>query len=80
MIAWFKIALLPTVVKRSTKVSLVVGTLLSIVNHLDTILLMGINSNVVFKILFTYFVPYCVSTYASVSTMNSSKNTTNSSD
>ena len=54
------------VVKSSIKVSLVVGTLLALINHGEGIIQMSLSSENVVQILLTYFVPYGVSTYSSV--------------
>lgn len=66
MSKWFEIAFREDVVKRSSKVSLIVGTLLTVINQLDLILTQGISVIVAFKVLLTYCVPYCVATYSSV--------------
>lgn len=62
----------PDVVWRSLKVSLVVGTLLTLINHADVLWLngglAGLEGKIMLKILLTYCVPFGVSTYASVST------------
>ena len=63
---WCAVALRADVVRRSAIVSLVVGTLLTLINQLDTILTQGIDARVFFKVLLTYCVPYCVATYSSV--------------
>lgn len=56
------------VVKTSLKVSLVVGTLLALINHGESILQMSLSRESVFKILLTYLVPYGVATYSAVKT------------
>lgn len=63
---WLEVALRKDVVKRSSKVSLIVGTLLTIINQLDLLLTQGLDSTLMFKVLLTYCVPYCVATYSSV--------------
>jgi hypothetical protein len=63
---WLTIASRRDVVIRSIKVAMVVGTILTMINHSDTILAFGINSQIMIKIMLTYCVPYCVSTYSSV--------------
>lgn len=63
---WLDVALRKDVVKRSSKVSLIVGTLLTIINQLDLILTQGLDSTLICKVLLTYCVPYCVATYSSV--------------
>lgn len=63
---WLEVALRKDVVKRSGKVSLIVGTLLTVINQLDLILTQGMDLTVMSKVLLTYCVPYCVATYSSV--------------
>ena len=52
-------------VYRSLKVALVVGTILALINHFDTIFTGSLTAKHIFKILLTYLVPYSVSTYGS---------------
>ena len=54
------------VVGRSTRVALLVGTLLVLINHGDSLLAGRVTVTDCIKMLMTYCVPYCVSTYASV--------------
>ncbi len=56
------------VVITSLKVSLLVGTILALINHGESILQMSLSRESVFKILLTYLVPYGVSTYSAVKT------------
>ena len=63
---WLEVALRKDVVKRSSKVSLIVGTLLTVINQLDLLLTQGLDATLIFKVLLTYCVPYCVATYSSV--------------
>ena len=56
------------VVITSLKVSLVVGTLLALINHGEGILQMSLTGESALKILLTYMVPYGVSTYSAVKT------------
>ena len=67
LIQFLKVAREPSILKRSIKVSLVVGTILMFINHGDKIFTGGVDSTILFKILLTYCVPFCVSTQASVS-------------
>ncbi|CAG7856781.1 hypothetical protein MCAMS1_01399 [biofilm metagenome] len=46
------------------KVTLVVGSILMLINHDDVILGNGLSINEFIKITLTYFVPYSVSTYS----------------
>jgi hypothetical protein len=57
---WLAIAVSWAVVKRSLKVSLIVGTLLAVINHGDTLFMGFLTSEQGVKILFTYWVPYGV--------------------
>lgn len=54
----------PTVVKRAVVVALIVGTLLNFINQGGNMLS---GSVVWWKLLLTYLVPYCVSSYSSAS-------------
>ena len=58
-----------TVVQRSLKVGAVVGSILVAINYGDRFFPYTLASSDWIKIVMTYCVPYCVSTYASVSTM-----------
>ena len=63
---WFSIALRADIVSRARKVSLLVGTILVAINQGDMLLAGVFSIELLAKILLTYFVPYAVSTYASV--------------
>jgi hypothetical protein len=63
---WFSIAVRRDVVARGLKVGLIVGTILTAINHGDGILTGQIAPAAVWKIPLTYLVPYFVSTYAGV--------------
>ena len=67
------LALKRSVVNRALKVSLLVGSILALINHGDVILGLALDGNVIFKILLTYLVPYGVSTYASVRAIQAEK-------
>ena len=49
--------------------SLIVGTVLVGINHGDLILSGGIGRKELIKILLTYIVPYCVSTFSAVAVL-----------
>lgn len=66
---WFSLAFKPTVVKRSLKVGLVVGTILALINYTDRILGGDMTGVDWLKLVLTYLVPYGVSTHASISEM-----------
>jgi hypothetical protein len=59
------IALSPQVVKLGLRTSLVIGSLLNLINQGDA--LFGAEPLVVEKLLLTYLVPYCVATYSATS-------------
>jgi hypothetical protein len=64
--SWLSFALRRDVVARSTRVALLVGTILALINHGGRLLAMDLDGEATLKILLTYLVPYCVSTWASV--------------
>lgn len=47
------------------KIALIVGTILNTINSYDAIVHGSLNSKLIFKILLTYCVPFCVSLYSS---------------
>lgn len=53
-------------VGRSIKVGLLVGTILVLINYTDGIIAAELTTTDYLKMVLTYFVPYCVSTYATV--------------
>ncbi|WP_171172978.1 nitrate/nitrite transporter NrtS [Ruegeria sp. HKCCD8929] len=63
---FFEIALRPSVVKRASRVALVVGIVLGLLNHGDAILSGAVTNGQLAKICLTFLVPYSVSTYSSV--------------
>lgn len=64
-----QIATRPTVVRSSLIVAVVVGTILNVINQGDA--LFGDKPLVVWKLLLTFAVPYCVSTYGAVMALRS---------
>jgi hypothetical protein len=70
--AWFALAREPAIVRRSLRVALVVGTLLTLINHGDRLLARDLDAMALVKILLTYAVPYCVSTWAAVQALRAS--------
>lgn len=66
MKTWVQTAQQPAVVRRATKVALVVGTILILINHGDALLRGDIPLNRILKMLLTVTVPYMVSTYSAV--------------
>ncbi|MCH7854789.1 MAG: nitrate/nitrite transporter NrtS [Proteobacteria bacterium] len=63
---WLRTAIQRELVMRSLKVAGIVGTILVFINQGDSLLAGGLPAAAIWKIPLTYFVPYCVSTYASV--------------
>jgi len=66
MSKWLSIAFEASVLKRSLRVSALVGTMLMIINHGDIIIEGHLSTTHIFKIALTYLVPFLVSTYSSV--------------
>ncbi len=73
MKSWFEIAFQSRVYKRALKTSLLIGTLLALINQSSQIIDHGFMPEICIKILLTYMVPYCVSTYASVEAIRDSQ-------
>ncbi len=67
MAEWFQMAMRGDIVRRSSKVAVLVGTILVAINYGDKLVTGNILPVEWAKMLMTYCVPYCVSTYASVS-------------
>lgn len=63
---WLQIARRRDIATRAFKVAIVVGTLLTLINQGNLLLTGMVTPEVLVKILLTYCVPYCVSTYAGV--------------
>ncbi len=56
------------VLRRATLIALIIGTILTIINQSDVLLMRAVTPLVLLKILLTYVVPYSVSTYSALST------------
>ena len=54
------------VVVRAARVAVVVGTVLACINHGDHVFSLTFDFDTVWRVLLTFCVPYCVSTYSSV--------------
>ncbi len=65
--SWWDIALEREVIKRSLKTSLIVGSILAIINHGDALFALDMPLDRIIKMILTYAVPYLVSTSASIS-------------
>jgi hypothetical protein len=66
MSEYINIALRPDVSRTAIKISLLVGTILALINHGPEIVHFTLSKQDIFQILLTYLVPYGVSTYSSV--------------
>jgi len=50
---------------RAIKVAIIVGPILIIINHPDSLLRLKLTNHLYFKIVLTFLVPFCVSAYSS---------------
>ena len=73
MQSWIATAFRADIVRRSRKVALLVGTILIAINYGDRIWQGNVGALEIFKMVLTYCVPYCVSTYASVSAVRAAE-------
>ncbi len=71
--AWFKTARRPDIVRRSAKVSFLVGTILVGINQGNLLFDGTLAPELFWKIPLTYCVPYAVSSYAAVDAILSSE-------
>ena len=58
-----QIASSPTVIQKATKVSLLVGSVLNLINQGDVLVTLVYENIHILKLLFTYLVPFSVTTY-----------------
>jgi hypothetical protein len=63
---FLELAISSKVVRSAVKVSIIVGTILALINHGGSIFRLALSTENLFQIALTYLVPYCVSTYSSV--------------
>ncbi|MEL7092504.1 MAG: nitrate/nitrite transporter NrtS [Pseudomonadota bacterium] len=63
------LAMQPGVVRRAAKISLIVGTILAIINHLPAALSGQLSMLSAVQIVITYAVPYSVATWSAVQTI-----------
>ncbi len=68
---WLGIARRRDVVQRSCKLAVIVGSLLIVINYADRLIAGTLTDVDYLKMIMTYCVPYCVSTYASVAAIRS---------
>jgi hypothetical protein len=65
-LSFLQLAFSRNVVITSIKVSLLVGSLLAVINHGSAILAFSISAHTCTKIFLSYVVPYCVASYSAV--------------
>ena len=63
---WLTLAMRKDIVSRAVKTGIVVGSVLTLINYGDVLVVGQFSSAMAWKIPMTYLVPYCVATYASV--------------
>lgn len=66
---WLALCFTKPIVRRAGLSALVVGAILTAINHGDAILHNHVNPALLLQIILTLFVPYVVSTISSVSTI-----------
>lgn len=71
---WLQIALRHDIRMRAIKVALIVGTVLTAINQGDLLLAGQLSPGMLAKIVLTYCVPYCVSTYVGVEAVRGQRN------
>ena len=67
--SWLGLATSRSVVRRAVGVAIVVGTILVVINHGDALARGDVTVGRWLRIVLTVIVPYCVSTYSSVSAL-----------
>ena len=63
---WLRLATQARVVHNATKVALIVGSILALINHGPSIMSLSLESTAILQIAATYLVPYSVATYSAV--------------
>lgn len=63
---FWRIATEKSVVKRATRIGLIVGNVIALINHGDRMIQGTMDGLAWFKCVLTFLVPYSVSTYSSV--------------
>jgi len=71
MSEYLSIAFSREIYTTSIKVSLLVGTLLVLINHSTAVFNASLTTENMLQIVLTYLVPYCVSTYSAVKVLRS---------
>jgi phosphotransacetylase len=68
-VSWIALATSTSVVRRATNVAVIVGAILVAINHGDAIVHGDVSIGRLLRVALTVIVPYCVSTYSSVSAL-----------
>jgi hypothetical protein len=69
VVQWLKLAMLRDVVRRAARTAVIVGSILTGINHGDEIVSGTLTRNGILQICLTIMVPYIVSTTSSVATL-----------
>lgn len=69
IVQWLKLAILPDVVRRATRTAVIVGSILTGINHGGEIVAGTLTRSGIVQICLTIMVPYIVSTTSSVATL-----------
>ena len=69
IVQWLKLAMLRDVVRRATRTAMIVGLILTGINHGDEIVSGTLTRHGILQICLTIMVPYIVSTTSSVATL-----------
>lgn len=73
--SWVRIALSPSVVRRSLMYTVIVGAILIVINHGDALLRGDLTAGRVGRMVLTLCVPYAVSTLSSVGAVRTASRT-----
>ena len=74
LLAWVELFLRKDVAFRAFKIALIVGVILAGINHGDHIIKGEMTGNNWIKIMITFCVPYCVSSFSSVMAIKKEQN------
>ena len=72
-VGWLALATSRSVVRRATVVAFIVGSILVVINHGDALVHGDVSAGRLLRIVLTVSVPYCVSTYSSVSALRAAR-------
>ena len=75
--SFINLATTAQVVKTAIRISLIVGSILALINHGEGIVNLSLSTHNIIQILLTYLVPYGVSTYSGVKALQSQQSQPN---